>query len=78
MLVTAIFKLIKQRDEKAWLSTLNNANWDAFDSHNGKLNFHYAHLIEKEKHLLQNLFKNTKIEPEGKKREKIGNLGKNK
>ena len=55
-----------------------NANQDASDSNNGKLYYYYADLIEKEKLLLQNLFKNTKTEPEGKKKEKIGNLGKEK
>ena len=51
---------------------LDNTNQDASDSNNGKLNYHYADLIEKEKLPLQNLFKNTKIEPE----EKIGKKGK--
>ena len=49
---------------------LDNTNQDASDSNNGKLNYHYADLIEKEKLLLQNLFKNMKIEPEEKKRKK--------
>ena len=53
----------------------DNANQDASDSNNGKLNYHYADIIEKEKLLLQNLFKNTKIEPEETKKEKIGNSG---
>ena len=58
----------------------NNTNQDSFNSNNGKLNYHYTDLIEKEKLLFQNLFKNTKIELEEKKikQEKIGNLGKNK
>ena len=46
---------------------LDIANQDAPDSDNEKINYRYADLIEKEKLLLQNLFKNTKIEPEEKK-----------
>ena len=69
-LVRATFKLIKQRDKVLRLSTQDNANQEASDSNNGKLDYHYADLIEKEKLLLQNLFKNTKIEPEEKKRKK--------
>ena len=42
---------------------LDNENWDASDSNNGILNYHYADLIKKEKLQLQNLFKNAKIEP---------------
>ena len=49
-----------------WLSTLDTGNSDAFDSDNGKINYHYADLIEKEKFLLQNLSKSTKIEPKTK------------
>ena len=56
----------------------DNANQHVSDSNNGKLDYHYADLIEKEKFLLQNFFKNTKTEPEGKKKKKIRNLGKNK
>ena len=52
------------------LSRPDNANQDASDSNNGKLNNHYADLIETEKFLLQNLFKNTKIEPGEKKGKK--------
>ena len=55
-----------------------NANQDASDSNNGKLNYHYADLIEKEKLLLQYFSKNTKIELEEKKKEKIDNPGKEK
>ena len=47
-LVWATFKLFKQRYEMFWLSMSDNANWDASDSDNGKLNYHYADLIEKE------------------------------
>ena len=54
--------LIKLRFEMLWLSTRANANQEASNSNNGKLNDHYADLIEKEK--------NTKIEPEEKKRKK--------
>ena len=57
---------------------LDNTNQDTSDSNNGKLNYHYADLIQKEKLLLQKLFKNTKIEREEKKKEKIGNSGKEK
>ena len=49
---------------------LDNTNQGTSDSNNGKLNYHYADLIEKEKLLLQNLFKNTKIEREEKNRKK--------
>ena len=77
-LIRATFKLIKQRDEMFRLSTQHNANQEASDSNNGKLNYHYADLIEKEKLLLRNLFKNTEIEAGRKKKEKIGNSGKNK
>ena len=48
----------------------NGLAFYASDSNNGKLNYHYADLREKEKLLLQNIFKNKKIEPEEKKRKK--------
>ena len=66
-LIRATFKLIKQRDEMFRLSSLDNANQGASDSNNGKLNCHYVDLTENEKLLLQNPFKNMKIEPEEKK-----------
>ena len=53
-----------------WLSSLDNANKDASDSNKGKLNYHYTDLSEKEKLQLQNLLKNTKIEPKEKKEKK--------
>ena len=73
MLVRATFKLIKQRDEMLWLSTLVIANKDASDSDNGKIKYCYADLIEKEELMFQNLLKSTKTEPK-KKKKKIRNL----
>ena len=63
----ATFKLTKQRDEMFWLFMLGNANWDASDSENEKINHCYADLFEKEKLLSQNLFKSTKIWKKKKK-----------
>ena len=74
-LVRATFKLIKQRDEMFPFSRQDNANQEASDSNNRELNYHYADLIEKEKLLLRNLFKNMKIEPEEKKKGKNRKFG---
>ena len=70
MLVRATFKLIKERDEWFWLTTLDIVYWDNSDSHNRKTNCHFADLIQKEKLILQNFLKSTKIESKkiGKKR----------
>ena len=40
-----------KRDEKFWLSTLDNANCKALDTKNRKLYYHYADLINMDKFL---------------------------
>ena len=72
MFVRATYKLIKSKETKCsdflyWILLSKMPLIQIME----KINYHYADLIEKEKLLLQNLLKSTKIELKKKKKYEI-------